>query len=261
MQMPPVIRNRLLASLSKQDAARVWRHLQPIDLPVRRVLFEASAPISSVYFLECGFASVVAKTPSGAALEVGIIGREGMVGVPVIFGQRRSPHECYVQISGHGFTMTADALWREMVRKWSFADALLKFAYAFLVQVTHSALANGRFTIEQRLARWLLMAHDRVEGDEVALTHEFLAMMLGVRRAGVTDVLHILEDKGAVESARRRVIILSRAGLERIAGDCYGLPESELAHLGLAPAKISSSSRTRSAVRRRVGPEQTRLEP
>jgi CRP-like cAMP-binding protein len=111
----------------------------------------------------------------------------------------------------------------------------LKFAYAHLVQVTHSALANGRFTVEQRLARWLLMAHDRVDGDDVPLTHDFLAMMLGVRRPGVTNALHVLEGTRAIRSIRSHVLIRDRGRLEEIAGDCYGLPESELAHIGLAP--------------------------
>ena len=227
--------NRLLAALSKRDAALLKPHLRAIELPVRHVLFRANEPIREVYFMESGFASIVAKTPRGASIEVGVIGREGMVGVPVVLGQGRSPHESYIQIAGSGFVMGSDDLWAAMKKSWPLADVLLKFAYAFLVQVTHSALANGRFTMDQRLARWLLMAHDRIDGDEIRLTHEFLSMMLGVRRAGVTDTLHLLEGTGAIKSVRGHVLVRNREKLEKIAGDCYGLPESELADMGLSP--------------------------
>jgi CRP-like cAMP-binding protein len=233
-------RNRLLGSLSQRDADLLAPRLEPIDVPVRHTFFKAHQPIKTVVFLESGFASVVATTPSGHALEVGIIGREGMVGVPVILGQPRTPHESYAQVAGHGFQMQADALWEAMRQSWSLADVLLKFAYAFLVQVTHSALANGRFSVERRLARWLLMAHDRVEGDDVALTHEFLSMMLGVRRAGVTTALHILERNDTIRAERGHIAILDRKGLEKLAGDCYGVPESELAHVGLSDETLAT---------------------
>ena len=176
---------------------------------------------------------MVARTHSGASLEVGIIGREGMVGVPVLLGQRRSPHECYIQIAGDGYVMRADELWSAMTKSWALADVLLAFAYTFLVQVTHSALANGRFTIEQRLARWLLMANDRLDGNDIQLTHEFLSMMLGIRRPGVTAALHTLEGLLAIKSIRGHVIVRDRSLLEKIAGDCYGMPESELTEVGL----------------------------
>lgn len=227
--------NRLLTSLSSNDRDLLLPSLRLVDLPVRQMLFEADAIIGDVYFMESGFASVVARAPSGDSIEVGIIGREGMVGVQVILGQKRSPHECYIQVSGTGYVMPADDLWAAMSKSWSLADSLLKFAYAFLIQVTHSALANGRFTIEQRLARWLLMAQDRLVGDDVALTHEFLAMMLGVRRSGVTLALQGLEGRHAIRSLRGHIVIRDRALLEHIAGGCYGRPESELAHLGLGP--------------------------
>jgi CRP-like cAMP-binding protein len=231
----PLVSNRVLRALPEREAALLWPHLRPLDLPVRYELFKAHTSISNVYFLEHGFASVVARTPSGASLEVGIIGREGMVGVPVIFGKRRTPYECYVQVAAEGFVMSADDLWSAMTRSWALADVLLGFAHAFLAQVTQTALANGRFAIQPRLARWLLMAHDRLDGDDVPLTHEFLAMMLGVRRAGITVALRELEASGAVRTVRGHVRIRDRRALEAIAGDCYGLPESELAKVGLAP--------------------------
>ena len=226
-------RNEILASLSPVDFETLAPHLNPLAFKVRHVFFRPHEPIETVVFPESGFASVVATTESGRSLEVGIIGREGVIGVPVIFGQTLTPYDSYAQVAGAGFEIKADILWDAMKQSWPLADLLLKFAYAFLIQVTHSALAHARFTTRQRLARWLLMAQDRVDDDEVPLTHEFLAMMLGTRRASVTDALHVLEECGTIESKRGRIWVRDRPGLEKAAGDCYGLPESELARVGL----------------------------
>ena len=147
----------------------------------------------------------------------------------------------YAQVGGAGFEIRADILWDAMKQSWPLADVLLTFAYAFLIQVTHSALAQARFTTEQRLARWLLMAQDRT-GDEIPLTHEFLAMMLGTRRASVTDALHVLEECRTIEFKRGRISVRDRPGLEKAAGDCYGLPESELARVGRLGAIGSSQN-------------------
>ena len=226
------VSNNILASLSREDAESLAPHLRPIAFEVRDVFFRAHSPISTVVFPESGFASVVAVTETGRSLEVGIIGREGVIGVPVIFGQTLTPYESYAQIGGHGYAMPAKTLWHAMKHSWPLADVLLKFAYAFLVQVTHSALANSRYTTEERLARWLLMAHDCHDGDDVVLTHEFLSMMLGTRRASVTEALHVLENRGFIRATRGHVFIHNRKGLEKYAGSCYGAPESDLAHGG-----------------------------
>jgi CRP-like cAMP-binding protein len=228
--------NRILASLSPGDFGSLAPHLDPVDFKVRRVFFRPYEPIETVVFPESGFASVVATTESGRSLEVGIIGREGVIGVPVIFGQTLTPYNSYAQVAGAGFEIRADKLWDAMKQSWPLADILLKFAYAFLIQVTHSALANASFTTEQRMARWLLMAQDRVDDDEIPLTHEFLAMMLGTRRASVTEALQALGGRGAIDCKRRRIWVRDRPSLEEAAGDCYGLPESELARVGLLGA-------------------------
>jgi len=229
-------RNGILASLSPGDFGLLAPHLDPVDFKVRRVFFRPYESIETVVFPESGFASVVATTESGRSLEVGIIGREGVIGVPVIFGQTLTPYNSYAQVAGSGFEIKAEILWDAMKRSWPLADVLLKFAYAFLIQVTHSALAHARFSTEQRLARWLLMAQDRVDDDEIPLTHEFLSMMLGTRRASVTDALQVLEGSGTIDCKRGRVWVRDRPGLEKVAGDCYGLPESELARVGLLGA-------------------------
>jgi len=242
--------NALLAAMSAKDLKLLRPHLRPIEFPVRYEFFAANKPIKTVYFLESGIASLVAKAPSGVALEVGLIGRDGMVGVPVVLGEKRSPYESYAQVAGSGYAMPAQALWKAMERSGSLADLMLKYVYAFLIQVTHSALAIGRFTIEQRLARWLLMAQDRVKTDDIPLTHEFLSMMLGVRRAGVTEAMHVLEGRGAVRARPGRVTVRDRRKLEAIAGACYGVPESELAHVGLGDIRRKRVARPRKGAAR-----------
>src|ERR1700678_3440215 len=217
-------RNGILASLPAVDFESLASHLHPRAFREGRFFFRPCEPIETFVFPESGFASVVATTDKGHSLEVGIIGREGVIGVPVIFGQTLTPYDSYAQVAGAGFEIKADILWDAMKQSWPLADLLLKFAYAFLIQVTHSALAHARFTTGQRLARWLLMAQDRVDDDEIPLTHEFLAMMLGTRRASVTDALHVLEECGTIESMRGRICVRYRSGVEKGAGDCYSLP-------------------------------------
>src|ERR1700678_561602 len=217
-------RNGILASLPAVDFESLAPYLKPIAFKVRHVFFKPHEPIEVVVFPESGFASVVAITDKGHSLEVGIIGREGVIGVPVIFGQTLTPYNSYAQVAGAGFEIKADILWDAMKQSWPLADLLLKFASAFLIQVTHSALAHARFPTEQRLARWLLMAQDRFDDDEIPLTHEFLAMMLGTRRASVTDALQVLEGSGTIDRKRGRVWVRYRSGVEKGAGDCYSLP-------------------------------------
>ncbi len=234
-------RNRLLLALSVQDFSLLQPQLEPVPLPVGTRLAEPNTPIQHVYFLDEGIASVVASTPQGRRIEVGIIGREGLTGLPVLLGTDRSPHACFVQTAGSGWRIRADDLRRAMAASPSLHQHLLRFVQAFMVQMGQTALANGSHVIEQRLARWLLMCHDRVDGDELATTHEFLSLMLGVRRAGVTVALQALEERGLIATQRGQVTVLNRAGLEAVAGDSYGLCEAEYERLiGLSLSPSSS---------------------
>jgi len=194
-------------------------------------LAEPNTPIQHVYFLDEGIASVVASTPQGRRIEVGIIGREGLTAPCVVLGVGRSPHECFVQTPGAGLQILADDLSRALAASASLHQHLLRFVQAFMVQMGQTALANGGSTIEQRLARWLLMCHDRVDGDGLATTHEFLSLMLSVRRPGVTVALQALEERGLISTQRGQIAVLDRAGLEAVAGDGYGLCEAEYERL------------------------------
>jgi len=223
--------NGLLATLSVHDLSLLEPQLEPVPLPVRTCLAELNRPVEHVYFLEQGIASVVASTPQGRRIEVGIIGREGLTGLPVLLGTDRTPHTCFVQTPGAGWRIQADDLRRAMAASASLHQHLLRFVQAFLVQMGQTALANASHVLGQRLARWLLMCHDRVDGDELATTHEFLSLMLGVRRAGVTVALQAFEERGLIATQRGQVTVLNRARLEAVAGDSYGAAEAEYERL------------------------------
>jgi CRP-like cAMP-binding protein len=217
--------NELLARVSRADLRLFEDHLEAVELPVRKQLQGRNKRIEHVYFLDSGVASIVAN--GARAIEVGMIGREGMTGVPVLFGDSdRVPHETYMQIAGRGQRLSATKLREAIAASASLHHVLLTAAHQFLVQTTQTALANGRNNIEERLARWLLMAHDRSDGDEVVLTHEFLAVMLGVRRSGVTTALQELERKGLIAHRRSVVTLLDREGLVEGANGSYIAPKS-----------------------------------
>jgi len=224
-------RNHLLAKMAAHDWALVAPHLESITLKERQVVEVPHKPITHVYFVETGVVSVVAVTAEDHRIEVGVIGKEGMTGVPLVFGDDRAQHSAYMQIGGSGRRMPAAAFVEAMKQSPSLRALVLKSAQAFMIQTAHTALANGRAKLEERLARWLLMAHDRLDSDAVPLTHEFLAVMLGVRRAGVTVALHSFERRGMITTRRGQLTLVNRAGIEQVAGSFYGIPEAELKRL------------------------------
>jgi CRP-like cAMP-binding protein len=220
--------NRILSSLSKEDANLIAPALQQLNLPLRKQLESRNRRIEYVYFIDHGIASVVANGSVRGGIEIGIIGREGVTGLAVLMGAERSPHETYMQVGGAGRRVTAASLREAMSQSKSLHQVLLRHGYAFTIQMAQTALANGRHKLEERLARWLLMAHDRIAGDELPLTHEFLSLMLGVRRSGVSVALKILEREGMVKARRGGVVITDRDGLEECANGAYCRPEPEL---------------------------------
>jgi CRP-like cAMP-binding protein len=231
-EKPPAARsaNRLLSRLPPEELGLLQPHLEAVDLPVRRQLEIRNKPIEYVYFMEHGFASVVANG-TGRSIEVGIVGREGMTGLAVLMGTDRSPHETYMQVAGDGLRVSSAKLNQAMEESPALHRSLLRYGHAFVVQTAQTALANGRSKIEERLARWLLMANDRLDGDQVPLTHEFLSVMLGVRRPGVTVTLDLLEKEGLIQARRGTVAILDRTGLWKISNGAYGAAEAEFKRL------------------------------
>jgi CRP-like cAMP-binding protein len=222
------LRNQLLAGLSPKDFAPLRPHLEPIELDLRRVLIEPNEPIEHVYFHEHGYTSITTNG-QGSKIELGLIGREGMVGVPIALGVRTSPLQFFVQLAGDGLRMTSHELEDAIDERPSLHRVLLRYAQVMSVQTSGTAFANAEHTMERRLARWLLMCHDRVDGDDIPITHEFMAMMLGVRRAGVTTATQVLETSGLIDAKRGVITVLDRKGLEEFADSAYGLPEAEYA--------------------------------
>lgn len=227
----PSSENRLLASLSTGDFDLLEPHLESVTLGLRKHLERPNRRIEAAYFPEAGFASVVAVQSKGKQVEVGLIGREGMTGLPIVFGNHRSPHATYIQAPGTGKCIPATELRKATQTSLSLRDSLLKFVQAFGVQTTHTAVSNAQSRLDVRLARWLLMAHDRIGDDTLPLTHEFLSLMLGVRRAGVTETLHVLRERGLISYGRGQIAVKDRKGLEREAGEAYGVPEAEYRRL------------------------------
>jgi CRP-like cAMP-binding protein len=215
--------NRILSRLSRADFRLLEPHLQRMELPVRTLLQARNKRVDQVYFMESGFASVVAN--GGHDIEIGIIGREGMTGLSVVMDiNDRAPHETYIQHAGSGQRMAADNLRAAIGASIALHRVLLHYAHAFMVQTTQTALANGRSKIEERLARWLLMADDRIDGGELRLTHEFLGIMLGVQRPGVTIALQELERSGLIAHRRGVISILDRDALQKNSNGTYFTP-------------------------------------
>jgi CRP-like cAMP-binding protein len=229
------MRNKILAGLSAGDFALLQPDLEPVELPVRKLLEVRGRRVEHVYFFEKGLASMVVTGGSHHSLEVGMIGREGLTGLSLLMGTDRSPYEVFMQSPGSGWRISADAIGLAIGQSPNLRQVFLRHGHTLVVQMAFTALANGRYKIEERLARWLLMAHDRADGDTLTLTHEFLAVMLGVRRPGVTTTLNELAKRGMIVSHRGMVMVKDRAALEETANGGYGAPESEYERLfGLA---------------------------
>ena len=216
-------RNRLLAALPPEALAALWPQLEPVELALRQVLHEPGKPITSIYFPETGWASMLAYMEDGDAAEVGLIGHEGFIGIPVLLGGDNDDLEAMVQCQGTALRMDTAAFREALERIPALRTLLLRYALAHHGQVARTAACNGRHHIDQRLARWLLMAHDRVEGDEYPITHEFLSMMLGVRRAGITVAAGALSKAGLIRYERGRIQVTDRPGLESASCECYGV--------------------------------------
>ncbi len=229
--IPQNFRNQLLSGLTPAQLAHLVPHLEPVELPVRLTMQVPHEPIEQVYFPASGITSIAVADTRGKRIEAGLFGRDGMTGVPVVMGDDRSPHEVFIQTEGQGHRMNADALREAMAAEPAIRDRFLRFIQAVAIQVSYTTLANGQHTIVARLARWLLMCDDRSDGDTFLLTHEFLSLMLGVRRAGVTVATHELEGRGLIKATRGRIRILDRGGLETAADGSYGTPEAEYQRL------------------------------
>jgi CRP-like cAMP-binding protein len=228
----PTRGNRLLDRLPKDEYERLFPLLTPVELAFEQVLYEFRGSIEYAYFPTGAVTSSLAVMLDGSAIEVATVGTEGLVGHTAAFGSgKTSPNKVIVQIGDGGLRIEARALRRETARGGPLLDLLDDYHTAFMAQVSQSVACNGLHRLEQRCCRWLLMTRDRVGADDLRLTHEFLAIMLGARRASVTEVLRPLQEAGLVRSHRGRISILNGAGLEERACECYRVVTDEYERL------------------------------
>jgi CRP-like cAMP-binding protein len=224
---PNGTRNQLLSQMSLADRDRLAHSLETIDLDVRQILEAPGDAISHAYFVESGLVSVVGTAPPGHRIEIGMVGYEGMSGVGIVLGDDRSPNETMVRAAGSAMRIAAQALRDAIAASPTLASILLRYAHVFMVQSGQTALANGRGRLDERLARWLLMWDDRIRPEHLTVTHDFLALLFGVRRPGVTDTMNDLEGRGLIRSSRGKVLIVNREALKLAANGFYGVPEAE----------------------------------
>jgi CRP-like cAMP-binding protein len=231
--VPQTYKNRVLASLPATELKRLAPHLSPVTLQINRSLHDPGQTVDTLYFLEEGICSVVVTMENGSSVEVGIIGRDGFVGLPAVLGAGRSPNRAFMQIPGHGFSVKATVLQEQFEASSELRLRLQRFVQAMLVQTAQTAACNRVHELEERLARWLLMCQDRVQNNRIKITHEFLAMMLGTRRTSVTVAAGMLHKAGLIAYSRGNVTIQNRKGLEQAACECHRIIHEEYVRLGI----------------------------
>ncbi|MCX5495834.1 Crp/Fnr family transcriptional regulator [Kaistia dalseonensis] len=225
------VQNRLLSLMIDEDFARITPALEAVDLPFGFGLAEADAPAPYVYFPNSGIGSIITTSPTGESAEAGLFGRDGASPIHPLLGAAAGPQKVVMQVAGHGLRIRAGALRTAIADSPGLRDLLLRYVQTLVIQTAFTALSNAAHKVDQRLARWLLMCHDRVDGNEIALTHDYMSVMLAVRRPTVTLVLHELEGRRLIRSTRGKVTILDRPALEAFAANAYGTPEREYRRL------------------------------
>jgi CRP-like cAMP-binding protein len=225
------VRNRLLKRLSHEDFGLLQPHLQPMPTAMRQTLITPHQPVTQLFFPEVGYTSIVSE---GAAdrIEVGMIGHEGLVGAsPVLLDSATTPYHEFVQSPGGVLVIEATTFCAAVDHSPTLRKLMLRYIQTKLIQARQAAFVNGAYTMDVRLARWLLMCHDRLEGDEIPITHEFISMMLGVQRSGATIAVQTLEGTGFIKAQRGRITVRDRDGLIALAEGSYGTTEAEYARL------------------------------
>jgi CRP-like cAMP-binding protein len=235
VKIKPVVRNgfrnRILDCLPATELGRIRKSLTEVDAAIRDQIHERNKPFKHLYFPETAVASVVNVMEDGTEIEVATIGYEGMIGLPAFLGINRSPARSFWQIAGSAFRLDAAFLEKEKRSGSALAAALGVYTQGFFAQIAQSATCNRLHNLEQRCARWLLMTHDRVPNDDFPLKQEFLAQMLGVRRTGISEVAGRLQRKRLIKYSRGCMMVTDRAGLERLACECYQVVAREYRRL------------------------------
>jgi CRP-like cAMP-binding protein len=220
-------RNRLLAALPAAELARLAPHLEAVPLPLGAVIYESGGAQDHVYFPGSGIVSLLYVMSDGAAAEIAVVGREGMVGIALFMGGETTPSRAVVQSAGRGHRLEAGAIKAEFARGGELQRLLLRYTQALITQMTQTAVCNRHHLLEQQLCRWLLLSLDRLPSSDLVMTQQLIANMLGVRREGVTEAAGRLQADGLIDYARGHIHVLDRPGLEERVCECYGVVKRE----------------------------------
>jgi CRP-like cAMP-binding protein len=230
--------NFLLAALPEAEWQR-WRHfLEKVEMPLGQVLYESGATLTHVYFPTTSIVSLLYVMENGASAEIAVVGNEGLVGVSLFMGGESTPSRAVVQSAGHGLRLKAQLMKAEFDRAGPVLHLLLRYTQALITQMAQTAACNRHHTLDQQLCRWLLLSLDRLRANELAMTQELIANMLGVRREGVTEAALKLQQAGLISYARGRITVLDRAGLEQRTCECYAVVKREYDRL--LPEKLAT---------------------
>lgn len=225
------VENRLLASLNDEEYKRLVPHLEQLSFPLGEVVYESGGQLDYVYFPTTAIVSLLYIMENGATAEMGLAGNEGVVGIALFMGGNTMPNRAVVQSAGRAIRMKARVLQDEFARGGQFQRSLLLYTQALITQISQTAVCNRLHSVEQQLCRWLLLSHDRVKADELIMTQELIADMLGVRREGVTVAAGRLQDLGAINYVRGHIKIIDRAKLEATVCECYRVVKDEFNRL------------------------------
>lgn len=219
--------NALLASIPPTEWARIAPHIEPVELPLGKVLYESGAPMSHVYLPTTAIVSLLYVMADGASAEIAVVGNEGIVGVAVFMGGDTTPSRAVVQSAGQGYRISAHWIKDEFNQSGPVMHLLLRYTQALITQMAQTAVCNRHHTLDQQLCRWLLLSLDRLSGPELVMTQELIANMLGVRREGVTEAALKLQRQGIIRYARGHITVLDRGALEKRVCECYGVVKQE----------------------------------
>jgi CRP-like cAMP-binding protein len=219
--------NHLLAALPAKEGARLFPHLEPVPMPLGDVLYEPGIQMRHVYFPTTSIVSLLCVIEDGASTEIAVVGNEGIVGVSLFMGGETTPSRAVVQSAGHAYRLQGQLLKDEFYRAGPMQRLLLRYTQALLTQMAQTAVCNRHHSLDQQLCRWLLLSLDRLPSNELVMTQELIANMLGVRREGVTEAAGNLQKAGLIEYHRGHITVLDRAGLEARACECYVVVKKE----------------------------------
>ncbi len=223
--------NRLLGVLPVEDRHRLLPHLELVPMPLGKVVYESGDPLRSVFFPTTGIVSLLYVMEDGASAEIGVVGNEGIVGVALFMGGETMPNRAVVQSEGQAYRLDGRVLKEEFNRTGAFQHLLLRYTLAMFAQMAQTAVCNRHHTIDQQLCRWLLLSLDRLPANELIMTQELIANMLGVRREGVTEAAGRLQAAGLIHYSRGHIKVLDRPGLEARVCECYGVVRDEFLRL------------------------------